>query len=65
MNKEKLLQYKMDYSVYILRVEKKRLGRLISNDKLTPDEIEIARNQIKQIADALDLLKKKYKIQME
>lgn len=55
-------KYQMDYSVYILKIENKRLGRLIRDDKLTPDEIEIARKHIHQIADTLDLLKKKYEI---
>lgn len=61
MNKN-LLKYRKDYSVYILRAEKKRLGRMIRNNKLNQQEIEMTRSQIKQIEDTLSILKDKYKI---
>lgn len=59
---EDFINYKKDYSAYILRVEMKRLGRLIKNNELNQQEVTQLRYQIEQIKDTLTLIKSKYNI---
>jgi hypothetical protein len=63
-NKEALLNYRMDYSVYTLRVEKKSLGRRIryNNGELSEDDIKDIRRKINQIAETLKMLRVKFKV---
>lgn len=62
MTKENLIKYKMDYSVYILRMEMKSLGRQLNNDELLEDYRNDIERRMKQLKDTLQLLKDKYKI---
>lgn len=60
--KQRLLQYKMDYSVYLLRLEKKYLGRRLRHEVLSDEQVLVIRHQIDEITATLKLLKKKYGI---
>ncbi len=62
INNEGLELYKKDYSVYVLRVEMKELGRTLRSKKDELNEVEKAfiENKITDIKSTLQLLKEKY-----
>lgn len=64
---EKLNNYKKDYSVYVLRVEMKTLGRRLINEKdtLIEDEVLKIKQAMSDIKSTLKDLKVKYGVYNE